>query len=181
MSTGVWRVRVYWTSDVSDRHPLPGVDRRRVAAIGPGTPATTAVVHRAAVGERHPGGPGFADEHLLADADAPGPWPSVADVLVSGGPLGRAAALRARCPGCLVVAFRRPDGEHLLEVAMGWLARAAPLAGEASVLWPYAAFVHAWTIAGRPLDALDGASLQDGRAGVRISVVGRPAARPAAS
>lgn len=181
MDTSAWHVRVSWAPHEASPHPLPGPDRRHVAASGPRMPAATASIHRVPVGGRHPGGPGFADEHLLADAGVPGPWQPVSDVLIARGPLGRSAALRARCPGCLVAVFGRPDGEYLLDVAADWLARVVPLGGVAGDVWPYASFVHAWAVTGRPLDLLDGACLAEARGGVRISVVGRPAVWPAAS
>lgn len=174
MDASAWRVRVYPEPDDADPYPLPGPDRRRVVVTGPATPPTATVLHRVAIDVRHPGGPGFADEHLLADAGVPGPWPPIADVVVADGPLGRVAALRARCPGCLVAAFGRPDGEYLLEVAADWFARLVPLGPGTVDVWPYASFVHTWTVTGRPLDALDGGCLHDGRTGVRISVMGRP-------
>ncbi len=184
METTASTVRVWWeTGDARGAHPLPGPDRLRLVASGPATPRTVAVIGSAPVDGLPPCGAGFADEHLVADAGERGPWPPVADVLVV--PPGRPAALRAEFPGCLVAVFVRASGEHLLEVATGWFARLVPLRDGGAEAWPYASFVHAWTVAGRPLDALHGACLvagPPGRArGVRVSLLDHSAGWPAAS
>lgn len=185
MNANAWRVRVYWTPDEPHPYPLPTPDRRYFVADGPAMPATAAVVHRVPVDRRHPGDRAFADEHLLANAGAPDPWPRVADVLIADGPLGRASDMRTRCPGCLVAVFGRPSGGHLLEVAPGRRARVTLLAGITGDVWPYASFVHAWIATNHPLDALDGICIHEGgsnaRVGVRLTIEGRPVAWPAAS
>jgi hypothetical protein len=138
---------------------------------------TTATLLRAG----SPGGPGCADEHLVADADEASPWPQVADVLIVHGTLTRPAE-HPECRGWLVAAFAGPDEEYLLEVSTGRLARLVPLvAHRAGDLWTYASFVHAWTVAGRPLDALHGARLTAGPHGVRVIVVERSTAWPEAA
>jgi hypothetical protein len=174
-------VRVWWDENA---YALPAAARRRLVVTGPGVTATGLVLHRSAAGKIAPATLGFADEHLIAGSDEASPWPQVADVLIVRGTLRR-QAVRRRFPGQLVAVFDGPGGERFVEVATGWLARFIPLTRTDSAMWPYASFVHAWTVAGRPLDALHGAHIADGppgvRRGVRISVVERSSVWPIAS
>jgi hypothetical protein len=184
MDTVASCVRVFWDENASAAYALPAAARRRLVVAGPGVTTTEVVLHRTAAGKIAPATLDFADEHLIAGSDEASPWPQVADVLIVRGTLRR-QAVRRWFPGRLVAVFDGPNGEHFVEVATGWLARFAPLARADIAMWPYASFVHAWTVADRPLDALDGACLADGlpgvRRGVRISVVERSSAWPIAS
>jgi hypothetical protein len=134
-------VRVCWG------HGEPG--DRRLVAVGPDV---TAVLH---CGHGH----AAADEHLVADAHEAGPWPQVADVIID-----RSGTSAARFPGRLVAITG-----HVLEVATGWRARLVPLSA-GDELWPYASFVHAWLVAGRPFEALYGACLLDDSSGRGVRV-----------
>lgn len=160
--------------------------RVRVVASGPSLRHVVAALDRRPPASRPASGGNVADEHLVADADGAGPWPGIADVLIVRGGLSRRAAVRRDFPGALVVVFSGPGEMHFLETATGWLARLVPLPdGVGDALWPYASFVHAWTTAGRSLDALDGAHLRNGplagEHGVRVSVVGGVSSRRAAA
>jgi len=186
METNASWVRVYWQENEPDGRPLQHVDARHLVVTGSGVPTTGASLIRVPADSRPPGEDGFADEHLIAEADPRSPWSKVADVLIVRGPPEWAATLLAGFPGRLVTAFDGRDRESLLDVAGEGLARLRPPASTDRTgpdLWPYASFVHAWTVAGRPLGALHGACLTDGasRRGVRVSVVGRSRAWPAAS
>jgi hypothetical protein len=178
-------VRVCWDENVSGASLLPHAARRRLVVAGPAVPRTALLLHRTAVGEPVPAAPGYADEHLVADADGASPWPQVADVLLVRGGLRR-AAVRREFPGRLVTVYDGPNGEYSVEVAPGWHARLVPLAaGAGTDVWPYGSLVHAWAVAGRSLGALRGAHIVSGppeaRCGVRVSVVERPTAWPVAS
>jgi hypothetical protein len=176
-------VRVCWDENASGAYALRAAAQRRLVVAGPGVTATGLVLHRSAVGEPAPAILGFADEHLIAGSDESSPWPQVADVLIVRGTLRR-QAVRRRFPGRLVAVFDGPSGETLVEVATGWLARFIPLAHADFAMWPYASFVHAWMVAGQPLDALHGARIADGPQGgrgVRVSVVERSSVWPIAS
>jgi hypothetical protein len=187
MDTNASWVHVYWKTSAPEQYPLPYVNRRHLIATGPGLPATTAVLDRAPAGGPPPRGKGFADEHLVAEAGEGSSWPLVADVLIVRGPPEREAALMAGFPGRLVTVFEGARRERLLEVAAEGLIRLVPLAAgghHGPDLWPYASFVHAWTVEGRPLRALHGACLTyrpPWRRGVRVSAVGRSTAWTAAS
>lgn len=183
MGTGAFRVRVYWPANVRGSHLLSPGDACRVVAAGPNLPATAAVLVRTAVADPPGGGAGLADEHLVAEAGSSGRWAAVADVLVVRAPPEWATALVGRSPGRLVTVY---DGrEPVLDVAGEGVARLRPLRSDGRVdVRPYASFAHAWIVAGRPLSALHGACLtcdDPACADVRVSVAGRPEARPAAS
>jgi hypothetical protein len=184
MGIGASWVRVYWQEDVPGGRPPRSADARRLVVAGPGVPTTSVALVRVPAGERPSGGDGFADEHLVAEADPGSPWSKVADVLIVRGPPEWTAPLLAYCPGRLVTAFDGRRRESLLDVAGQGLARLRPLAADRTGgLWPYASFVHAWTVAGRPLGALHDACLTEAasRRGVRVSVVGRSRVWPVAS
>lgn len=175
------RVRVWWGADMR-----PSLGFRRIIVSRPGVPDITALLLREPPGIPLRGGTDHADEHLVADADDDGPWPPVADVLIVRGPPDRQAAVRAAFPGWLVAVFGDRTKSSFLAVSPGWLARLVPLTpGTAGAhrTWPYASFVHAWTVAGRSLDALHGARLVDGSPGqgVRVIVVEHSTARSAAA
>lgn len=149
-------------------------------ADGPDLSPITAAFHRVPPGDPPAYGMRFADEHLVAEAAEGGPWPRVADVLIVRGDLRWWAVVRDEFPGRLVTAFVGGK-EGLLEVATGGLARLVPLPlGAGDAVWPYASFVHAWTTAGRPLDALHDARLTEEapgpRRGVRIILTDRSTA-----
>lgn len=170
MDTTALFVEVHWETAA-----LPP-DRVCVVAAGPSLRHVVAALDRRPPANRSAFGGNAADEHLVADADDAGPWPGIADVLLVRGGLSRRAVVRRDFPGALVVVFSGPGETHFLEVATGWLARLVPLPGGiGDALWPFASFVHAWTTAGRSLDALDGAHLTNGplarERGVRVSVV----------
>ena len=185
METEASWVRVYWQENGADERPVRHVGARRLVVTGSEVPATGALLVRVPAGSRPSGDDGFADEHLLAEAGST-PWSKVADVLIVRGPPEWSATLLADFPGRLVTAFDGRGRDPLLEVVGEGRARLVPLApadGTGPDLWQYASFVHAWTVAGRPLSALHGACLTDGtsRRGVQVSVVGRSRAWPAAS
>jgi hypothetical protein len=169
-------VGVRWEPAV---HPPRCPDQARVLAAGPSLPPVVATLERSSLMSRCSYGRGFADEHLVAEAAGDGPWPRVADVLIVREAFARrGGAIRGRFPGRLVALFLAPGRTPFVEVATGWGAWLVPFAeGGGDALWPYASFVHAWTAAGRPLDALHGAELTDGspggERGVRVSVVDR--------
>jgi hypothetical protein len=172
--TASW-VGVRWAANEADACPIPYAGLRRLTATGPNAPESTAVLRRTPLTGSPAAGAGYADEHLLVCGDGSGPWPSLADVLVVSN--GRR---RSTFAGCLVAAYGRPTGDHLVEVA-GATARLVPWAGDIRDVWPYVSFIHAWLVAGRPFDALFGACLKDVSGTMRISVMGRQAVYPAAS
>ncbi|MGW6236297.1 hypothetical protein [Streptomyces sp. NPDC055094] len=132
-----------------------------------------------AAGSRpYPSGHGPCDLHLWVNPDAPGEADRVehADVLVSRTPLPpraarhRANELIARHPGCLVAAV--PDSEN------GCVLGTRRGGGVVIPAWPaedgawcpapphaVAAVVHAWLVAGEPLESLRSVRLRerDGR------------------
>ncbi|WP_149262599.1 hypothetical protein [Actinomadura sp. K4S16] len=124
--------------------------------------------------ERSPGGGTPSrqplDEHLVA---GPGEtsWASLscADVIVRDG--GVPALHRAAFPGCLVLAVNTRDG--CLLVAGGWSARLVPVLGERCAeddAVAYASAVHAWMVAGRPLDVLTRLTSVRGKAVAQVRV-----------
>ncbi|GAA4380771.1 hypothetical protein GCM10023088_44560 [Actinomadura verrucosospora] len=110
------------------------------------------------------------DEHLVA---GPGETSrallSCADVIVRDG--GEPALHRAAFPGCLIVAVNMQGG--CLLVARGWSARLVPVLGErcgeedASA---YASAIHAWMVAGLPLDAITRLTAVRGNAVAQVRV-----------
>lgn len=124
-------------------------------------------------------GPRLVDEHLAAGPDEDDPaWLSAADVIVRGAEPLR--AVRADFPGCGVAARIHPGQGCAVETFTGW--RAWCRSEEEEAVCACASLVHAWLVAGRPLDDLDGACLVlSPHAAVRITEVGHPRSRPAVS
>jgi hypothetical protein len=194
MEPAAFWVGVRWETGAP--RPGHGDPRRLVAGLRDGT-VLAVTLDRTPAGGAPPACGGYADEHLVADADAESAWPPVADVLI----VRRPVVAPGECPGRLVTAWTGTAwtgtawtgtawrgaawtgaestgtewtgtvGRHVVEVR-GWRARLVPLTARAAGdVAPYASFVHAWTVAGRPLGALDGARLYLGALrGVRISV-----------
>ncbi|MFC9649540.1 hypothetical protein [Streptomyces sp. NPDC056937] len=134
-------------------------------------------VSEAAGSRPYPPGHGPCDLHLWVNPDAPGEADQVeyADVLVSRTPLPPSAARRhaneliVRHPGCLVAAV--PDSENGCVLGTrrggGVVIPACAGADGARPAPPYAvaAVVHAWLVAGEPLESLRSVRLRerDGR------------------
>ncbi|MBC6466556.1 hypothetical protein [Actinomadura alba] len=140
------------------------------------------------------------DEHLLAGVDErDASLLTAADVVVrragrSKSEPSSSADVHAHFPGCLVAALVRRGQGCVVTTATGWQARLTPLplAGPADAddqnvvdagldvdadeddadedVWSYASLVHAWMVAGRPLDVLNSAFLimANGRRAVRV-------------
>ncbi|MEE1938946.1 hypothetical protein V1L54_05875 [Streptomyces sp. TRM 70361] len=137
----------------------------RVAALTPAG-AWTAEVRTAPAPHRSAVAAPFADVHVCADPDRRGAerWYECADVLSARRPLParraecRAADLLARHPGCLVAAVPRTDGGCAAGVRGRGLLAVLPPAGTVSLSarqrCAIASFLHAWLVAGRPVDAL---------------------------
>ncbi|GAA4311258.1 hypothetical protein BJY14_006048 [Actinomadura luteofluorescens] len=123
--------------------------------------------------ERSPTGGPFEpplDEHLVA---GPGETSrdllSCADVIVRYG--GEPALHQAEFPGCLVVAVNTRDG--CLLAAGGWSARLVPVLGERcgeADASAFASAIHAWMVAGLPLDAVTRLTAVRGNAVAQVRV-----------
>lgn len=119
------------------------------------------------------------DEHLVAGPGAASPvWLACADVIV--GVAGDPARLLADHPGCLVAVTVTRRG--CLVAAGGLEARLDPvlggtcMPGDAAL---YASAMHAWLVAGRPLDVLSRLTLVRGNTVTMVRMRDRRVARPA--
>ncbi|WP_198535002.1 hypothetical protein [Streptomyces natalensis] len=135
--------------------PVPGV------SAGPGP----SCAHRVRVTLRGGGRGPVVDDHLRVGAQAPPPWPRLADVVVAAGTHAAAAdGTAAAYPGAAVVAVARDAvrcrlrlgpygggyGDGYDSVLLGLHRR-----GPGAVSWAvWASLAHAWLVAGLPAAAL---------------------------
>ncbi|GAA4095540.1 hypothetical protein GCM10022214_68360 [Actinomadura miaoliensis] len=193
MSTDTSLVSVRETHDPRDMLDWQTRDVERVLIDGALTSAMLVNLRRSSPVRTHVASPErlsataerqqpLLDEHLAAGPDERSwTWLSCADVIVRRfqGPdprPTRLGELHGRFPGCLIMALTpHGHGHAVVTTVSGWKARLVPVRHGSWVgddVLSYASAIHAWIVAGRPLDALDTARLTviRGHAAVRPGV-----------